>query len=94
MTLISRPRHCQLPISFAPSLQAFLFIGSEHEDSPLILAHAAVAMFVQGRLIDHLRNSHVVGLEDLQVLVLDEADRLLGMGFTDEVCRRLLGPPC
>lgn len=40
---------------------------------------------LQGRLIDHLRNTQLVGLEDLQVLVLDEADRLLGMGFTDEV---------
>ena len=39
----------------------------------------------QGRLIDHLRNTQLVGLEDLQVLVLDEADRLLGMGFTEEV---------
>ncbi len=28
-----------------------------------------------GRLIDHLRNSQSVGLEDLAVLVLDEADR-------------------
>mmetsp|Transcript_5884 Transcript_5884/g.16788 ORF Transcript_5884/g.16788 Transcript_5884/m.16788 type:complete len:768 (-) Transcript_5884:94-2397(-) len=44
-----------------------------------------VVVATPGRLIDHLRNSHVVGLEDLQVLVLDEADRLLGMGFTDEV---------
>ena len=40
---------------------------------------------VQGRLIDHLRNTQMVGLEDLQALVLDEADRLLEMGFSDEV---------
>ena len=43
----------------------------------------------QGRLIDHVRNSQSVGLEDLQVLVLDEADRLLDMGFSEEV-----GPGC
>ena len=42
-------------------------------------------MWRQGRLIDHLRNSQMVGLEDLQTLVLDEADRLLEMGFADEV---------
>lgn len=47
-------------------------------------------LWEQGRLIDHLRNTQLVGLEDLQVLVLDEADRLLGMGFTDEV---LILPP-
>ena len=39
----------------------------------------------QGRLIDHLRNTQSVGLEDVQTLVLDEADRLLDMGFADEV---------
>lgn len=40
---------------------------------------------MQGRLIDHLRNTQSVGLEDLQLLVLDEADRLLEMGFAEEV---------
>ena len=40
---------------------------------------------MQGRLIDHLRNSASVALEDLNFLVLDEADRLLDMGFADEV---------
>ena len=40
---------------------------------------------MQGRLIDHLRNTQSVGLEDLQALVLDEADRLLEMGFAEEV---------
>ena len=40
---------------------------------------------MQGRLIDHLRNTQAVGLEDLQALVLDEADRLLEMGFAEEV---------
>ena len=40
---------------------------------------------MQGRLIDHLRNTQSIGLEDLQMLVLDEADRLLEMGFSEEV---------
>lgn len=38
-----------------------------------------------GRMIDHLRNSQSVHLEELDVLVLDEADRLLEMGFSDEI---------
>ena len=39
-------------------------------------------MATPGRLIDHLRNSQSVGLEDLAVLVLDEADRWgRGCGF-------------
>ena len=48
-------------------------------------AHEAV-LRVQGRLIDHLRNTASVALDELAFLVLDEADRLLDMGFTDEVC--------
>ena len=32
-----------------------------------------------------------MGLEDLQALVLDEADRLLEMGFAEEVCN--MQPP-
>lgn len=42
-----------------------------------------------GRIIDHVRNSQGFGLEDLAVLVLDEADRLLEMGFKEEL-RELL----
>ena len=38
-----------------------------------------------GRMIDHLRNTQSVHLDDIEVLILDEADRLLDMGFTDEL---------
>ncbi len=38
-----------------------------------------------GRLIDHLRNTPSFGLETLDVLVLDEADRMLEDGFADEL---------
>ncbi|CAL8470679.1 g10221 [Coccomyxa elongata] len=44
-----------------------------------------VVVATPGRLIDHLRNTQSVGLEDLQALVLDEADRLLQMGFAEEI---------
>jgi ATP-dependent RNA helicase DDX27 len=36
-------------------------------------------------MLDHLRNSPSVSLDDLDVLVLDEADRLLDLGFQEEV---------
>lgn len=52
---------------------------SQHTGPSLVFA------WLQGRLIDHLRNTQSVGLEDLQALVLDEADRLLQMGFAEEV---------
>lgn len=64
-----------MPIESCHSLQLYHLI---------YLAHSRVSWW-QGRLIDHLRNTQMVGLEDLQTLVLDEADRLLEMGFADEV---------
>lgn len=44
-----------------------------------------IVVATPGRLIDHLRNARSVGLENLELLVLDEADRLLELGFTAEV---------
>ncbi|KAA0153198.1 hypothetical protein FNF29_03386 [Cafeteria roenbergensis] len=44
-----------------------------------------VVIGTPGRLLDHLINSPSVDCDDVDVLVLDEADRLLDMGFTDEV---------
>jgi superfamily II DNA/RNA helicase len=38
-----------------------------------------------GRLIDHLHNTRGFSLESVEVLVVDEADRLLEMGFRDEL---------
>lgn len=36
-------------------------------------------------MIDHVMNTMSVDLDDIEVIVLDEADRLLELGFTDEV---------
>ena len=44
-----------------------------------------VVVCTPGRMIDHLANSHGVHLDELSVLVLDEVDRLLELGFKDEV---------
>jgi superfamily II DNA/RNA helicase len=38
-----------------------------------------------GRLIDHIQNTKGFTLDDVETLVLDEADRLLEMGFKDEL---------
>ena len=42
-----------------------------------------IVIATPGRMIDHLHNTHSV--EDLAILVLDEADRLLELGFSNEV---------
>ena len=44
-----------------------------------------IVVCTPGRIIDHLRNSQSVSLDDLDVLVLDECDRLLDMGFQEEL---------
>ncbi|KAK9843026.1 hypothetical protein WJX74_005774 [Apatococcus lobatus] len=48
-----------------------------------------------GRLLDHLQNAHLLPcLSSLQVLIFDEADRLLDMGFRPDIDKllRLLPP--
>jgi len=38
-----------------------------------------------GRFIDHMRNSQGFGVETIEIVVLDEADRMLEDGFADEL---------
>jgi ATP-dependent RNA helicase DDX27 len=40
-----------------------------------------IVVATPGRIIDLVRNSNSISLEDLEVLILDEADRLLDLGF-------------
>lgn len=44
-----------------------------------------VVIATPGRLIDHLRNCSSFSLESVEILVLDEADRMLEEGFADEL---------
>lgn len=44
-----------------------------------------IVVATPGRLIDHLRNSMSIDLDDLSVLIFDEADRLLEDGFSAEI---------
>jgi superfamily II DNA/RNA helicase len=38
-----------------------------------------------GRLLDHIHNTKGFSLENIEILVLDEADKLVEMGFKDEM---------
>ena len=44
-----------------------------------------VVIGTPGRLIDLFRNSLSISMEELEILILDEADRLLDLGFAEEV---------
>ncbi|MGH7680197.1 MAG: DEAD/DEAH box helicase [Gemmatimonadaceae bacterium] len=51
-----------------------------------------VVVATPGRLIDHLERQNVV-FDDLEMLVLDEADRMLDMGFAPQINRLVEAMP-
>jgi len=55
-------------------------------------AHVDIVVATPGRLMDHMRH-HSVSFGALEVLVLDEADRMLDMGFWPDVQRILAALP-
>ena len=69
-------------------IQSTLIVGgSKNLNSQMaeLRARPQVVVATPGRLLDHVTNSAGVSLEDIEFLVLDEADRLLDLGFQDEV---------
>lgn len=44
-----------------------------------------IVIATPGRLIDHIKNTPSFGLESIEVLILDEADRLLEESFIDQI---------
>ena len=68
-------------------IRAALVVGglSLNAQAAALRTGPEIVVGTPGRVIDHLRNSQGFGLEDLATLVLDEADRLLEMGFKEEI---------
>ncbi|TRM66343.1 P-loop containing nucleoside triphosphate hydrolase protein [Schizophyllum amplum] len=52
-----------------------------------------VVIATPGRLIDHIHNSPSFTLDNLDILVLDEADRMLSDGFADELAEIIKACP-
>lgn len=68
-------------------IRACLVVGglSNKVQEVALRTHPDIVVATPGRMLDHLSNAVSVGLEELAILVLDEADRLLEMGFQAEV---------
>ena len=73
--------------SHAPIDVAAVFGGVPIEpQTTQLTAGVDVVVATPGRLLDHLERQNVM-LDDLEVLVLDEADRMLDMGFAPQINR-------
>jgi len=78
----------------APKLKTVVAVGglSINPQMMALRGGAQVVVATPGRLLD-LLDHNALRLSDLAVLVLDEADRLLDLGFADEVGRLLAALP-
>ncbi|XP_057971965.1 DEAD-box ATP-dependent RNA helicase 28-like [Malania oleifera] len=68
-------------------IRCCLVVGglSTKEQEAALRSMPDIVVATPGRMIDHLHNSMSIDLEDLAVLILDEADRLLELGFSSEI---------
>src|SRR5881628_2226973 len=72
---------------------AAVYGGVEMEPQTRALRHGVdIVVATPGRLLDHMERGHV-DFSRLEVLVLDEADRMLDMGFAPDVRRILRALP-
>ncbi len=81
---------------FAPALhiRTAVFIGgaSMHLQRQMLKSNPRVLVATPGRLLDHL-DQGTVTLREVGILVLDEADRMLDMGFQPQIDRILRQVP-
>ncbi|KAJ9620400.1 nucleolar DEAD-box protein required for synthesis of 60S ribosomal subunit [Knufia peltigerae] len=68
-------------ITFAQVVGGF----SLREQENILKKRPDVVIATPGRFIDHMRNSASFTVENIEILVLDEADRMLETGFEDEL---------
>ncbi|KAJ1457545.1 P-loop containing nucleoside triphosphate hydrolase protein [Pelagophyceae sp. CCMP2097] len=81
---------------FAPEITTVLIVGGEKDvkrQEARLRERPDIIVATPGRLVDHISNAHSVHLDDIEVCILDEADRLLELGFEDELAEVLKALP-
>jgi len=78
-------KHCRDLASFTQITTGVLVGGTSYnEQKALIRKNPEIIIGTPGRILEHVQKGTLV-LADLQFLVLDEADRMLDMGFREDV---------
>lgn len=79
---------------FIPITSALVVGGFDSKDQRCDLGRSPdVLLATPGRLLDHVLNSQGVHLDCVDMVVLDEADRLLELGFKDSIMEILKAIP-
>ncbi|MFZ2681486.1 MAG: DEAD/DEAH box helicase [Patescibacteria group bacterium] len=75
-------------------MRTVVLIGGENIDKQkrALRTNPHVLIATPGRLIDHMEQ-RTVNLSDIKILVLDEADRMLDMGFAPQINKILITVP-
>ena len=86
-------KHCRDLAAFTRLTSGAVVGGVPYgEQKAMIRKNPEILVGTPGRLLEHVRGRSI-DLKDLEVLVLDEADRMLDMGFRDEVLQLVQACP-
>lgn len=80
-------KHCMLLAQFT-DIKTAVIIGGEDPKHQIkaLEKYPDIIIATPGRLLEHVKRDVVV-LDAINILVLDEADRMLAMGFSDDVIK-------
>ena len=84
----------QWALRFGCGLRSALVVGGVAYGPQInaLRGHPSIIVATPGRLVDHLDRG-TLSLKDLRILVLDEADRMLDMGFKPQLDRIMRALP-